>query len=237
MAEPEWQAKAAPPIPFLPAPIPATTRIVIADEHPIFRDGLRCLLETSPKVRVVGSADASNVVQVIERLAPDILILGISLATTSSVDTMEQIAAASAKVRTILLSRTTDGSEILEALRFGAYGLVPKDTTPETLFETIDAVMAGHYWVGGERVANVEAGVRELDSSRRRSKAFGLSPRELEIVRAVMCGNTNRQIAQRFAISENTVKRHLTNIFNKVGASTRAELAVFAAHHQLVQGS
>lgn len=224
------------PLTLVPAPAPAPIRAVIADEHPIFRDGLRCLLETSPNVRIVGAADASNVIAVIERLSPDILILGISVASRLSVDTMEQIAAASATVRTILLSTTTDESDILEALRLGAYALVPKDTTPDTLFKTIDSVMAGHYWVGCERVASVAAGVRELDSERRRSKAFGLSRRELEIVGAVMDGNTNRQLAKRFSISENTVKRHLTHIFDKVGASTRVELAVFAAHHHLAPG-
>jgi DNA-binding NarL/FixJ family response regulator len=234
-ADPESAPKPA-SLTLVPAPAPAPIRAVIADQHPIFRDGLRCLLEMSPKVRIVGAADASNVVAVVERLSPDILILGISVVSRLSVDTMEQIASTSATVRTILLSTTTDESDILEALRLGAYALVPKDTTPDTLFSTIDSVMAGHYWVGGERVASVEAGVRELDSKRRRSKAFGLSPRELEIVGAVMKGNTNRQLAKRFSISENTVKRHLTHIFDKVGASTRVELAVFAAHHHLGQG-
>jgi two-component system, NarL family, nitrate/nitrite response regulator NarL len=227
----------AAPLTLVLAPTPAPIRAVIADEHPIFRDGLRCLLETSPKLQIVGAADASNVMAVVRQLSPDILILGISVASRLSVDTMEQIAAASTTVRTILLSTTTDESDILEALRLGAYALVPKDTTPDTLFETIDSVMAGHYWVGCERVASVAAGVRELDSERRRSKAFGLSRRELEIVGAVMNGNTNRQLAKRFSISENTVKRHLTHIFDKVGASTRVELAVFAAHHHLVPGS
>jgi two-component system nitrate/nitrite response regulator NarL len=224
------------PLTLVPAPAPAPVRAVIADEHPIFRDGLRCLLETSPNVRIVGAADASNVLAVIEQLSPDILILGMSVASRLSVDTMEQIAAASASVRTILLSTATEESDILGALRLGAYALVPKDTTPDTLFNTIDSVMAGHHCVGCERVASVAAGARELDSERRRSKAFGLSRRELEIVRAVMNGNTNRQLAQRFSISENTVKRHLTHIFDKVGASTRVELAVFAAHHHLAPG-
>jgi DNA-binding NarL/FixJ family response regulator len=211
---------------------PAPIRIVIADEHPIFRDGLRCLLETSSRVQILGAADASTALDVLERAAPDILILGISMASGPSVRTIA--AASSAGVRTILLSPSTDETAILEALRFGAHALVPKDTTPDALFETIDAVMAGHYCVGRARVASVEAGVRELDSERRRSQAFGLSRRELAIVRAVMCGQTNRQIAASFSISENTVKRHLTNIFNKVGASTRVELAMFASHHHLV---
>ena len=99
---------------------------------------------------------------------------------------------------------------------------------------SIDCVMAGQYWVGIERAADVVASVRQLEIARRRARAFGLTRRELELVRAIVNGETNKAIGRRFSISENTVKRHLTHIFNKVGASNRLELAMFAAHHQLV---
>ena len=211
--------------------------IVIADEQPIFRDGLRRLLETAPGLRIVGEADVSKVTALVQGLRPDILLLSLSASSTTSIDAMQRIAAAGVGVRTILLTRSVDGPEILNALRFGVCGVVPKDTTAEMLFKTIESVMAGHYWVGRERVSNVAVGVRQLNSARRRSMAFGLSHRELEIVRAVMSGDTNKEIAQRFSISENTVKRHLTHIFDKVGASTRVELALFATHHRLLEGS
>ena len=224
-----------------PRPVMVMSRqpvhIVIADEQPIFRDGLRRLLETAPGLRIVGEADVSKVTALVQGLRPDILLLSWSPSSTSSIDAMQRIAAAGVGVRTILLTRSVDGPEILNALRFGACGVVPKDTTAEMLFKTIESVMAGHYWVGRERVSNVAVGVRQLNSARRRSMAFGLSHRELEIVRAVMSGDTNKEIAQRFSISENTVKRHLTHIFDKVGASTRVELALFATHHRLLEGS
>jgi len=83
---------------------------------------------------------------------------------------------------------------------------------------------------------DVGASVRRLDHARRQSQSFGLTHRELEIVRAVVNGDTNREIAARLSISQNTVKRHLMHIFNKIGASNRVELALFAAHHRLLEG-
>jgi DNA-binding NarL/FixJ family response regulator len=94
--------------------------------------------------------------------------------------------------------------------------------------------MAGHYWVGHERASNIAAGVRRFAAARRESHVFGLTRREQQIVRAVIDGDTNRKIASGLSISENTVKRHLMHIYNKVGASSRVELALFAAHHRLL---
>jgi DNA-binding NarL/FixJ family response regulator len=94
--------------------------------------------------------------------------------------------------------------------------------------------MGGRLWVGRESVSDVAASVRKLETMRRRALAFGLTRRELDIVRAVIGGSTNKTIARRFSISENTVKRHLAQIFDKVGVSNRTELAMFAAHHRFV---
>ena len=144
------------------------------------------------------------------------------------------MSAGGAQVRIIVLTRSAEGPEVVAALRCGAQGVLPKDTTPDALFTSIKSVMAGHCWAGLECVPNLADGVRRLDHASRRVKAFGLTHRELEIVRALMSGHTNKAIAQRFSISENTVKRHITHIFNKVGASTRIELAQFVTHHNLV---
>jgi two-component system, NarL family, nitrate/nitrite response regulator NarL len=211
-------------------------RIVIADDHPIFRDGLRRLLETAPNLVIVGDTSASEAITLVQTLHPDILLLGGSASAVEPLEAVQQLVAAGAHVRIILLTRSVEAPEVMAALRFGAHGVLPRDTTTDTLFQSITSVMAGQCWVGRECVANLAVGVRRLDHVRRNTQAFGLTPRELEIVRAVMSGDTNKAIAKRFSISENTVKRHLAHIFNKVGASTRVELALFAAHHQLVSG-
>lgn len=212
-------------------------RILIADDHPIFRDGLRRLLETAPELRIVGDTDGLEAITLVQTLRPDILLLGGSASAVAPLQAVQQMVAAGASVRVILLTRSVEEPDVIAALQCGAHGVLPRDATPDALFKSITSIMAGHCWVGRECVANLAAGVRRLDHASRRSKAFGLTHRELEIVRAIMSGDTNKEIARRFSISENTVKRHITHIFNKVGASTRVELALFAAHHNLVQAS
>jgi two-component system, NarL family, nitrate/nitrite response regulator NarL len=207
-------------------------RIVIADEQPISRDGLRRLLETRPDFQIVGEArEPSHVVATVRRVAPDVLLFNVE--GPSSFDVLERLTAIQPPVRTILLTCAMPAADATRALQLGACGILPKDATPGTLFESIESVMAGQYWIGLERASDIEASVRRLELARRRARAFGLTRRELEILRALTRGETNRGIATHCAISENTVKQHIKHIFDKVGASNRVELAVFATYHQL----
>ena len=218
---------------------PSLIKIVIADEQPIFRDGLRRLLETLPRLQIVGEASSDEQAAAMVRdRAPDILLLGLPATGPFQLDALEQtLADGSSATRTILLAgpKAVDTFEVIAAAtQLSARGVVPKDSPPDALFESIDGVMDGRYWVGRESVSDVAASVRKLETMRRRAWAFGLTRRELEILRAVVSGETNRNMAARLSISENTVKRHLTQIFDKVGVSNRIELAIFAAHHRLV---
>lgn len=213
---------------------PAPVRIVIADEYPIFRDGLRRLLETDACLQIVGEAGfGSAAVALVRELEPHILLLGPPAAEPAS-GTLRQLAESGVSVRTILLLRSIDMPEVADALQFGACGVLSKDSAADVLFESIESVMAGHYWVGHEPASDISAGVRRFAAARRQEQRFGLTQREQEIMRAVNDGDTNKEIARRLSISENTVKRHLMHIFNKVGASSRVELALFAAHHRLL---
>jgi two-component system nitrate/nitrite response regulator NarL len=220
----------------MPHPLmqPAPIRIVIADEYPIFRDGLRRLLETDPGLQIVGEAGpGAKAVALVRALAPDILLLGPPGAGPAC-ETLRQLADAGVSVRTILLVKAIDTAEVADSLQFGACGILSKDSAADLLFQCIDSVMAGYNWVGHERASNIAASVRRFAAARRQTQMFGLTRREQEIVRAVIDGDTNKEIARRFEISENTVKRHLMHIFNKVGASSRIELALFAGHHRLL---
>jgi two-component system, NarL family, nitrate/nitrite response regulator NarL len=214
---------------------PAPVRIVIADEHPIFRDGLRRLLETDRTLHIVGEAGiGSAAVALVRDLQPDILLLGPARPGGPASETLRQLADQGLAVRTIMLVRAIDTAEVTNALHFGACGILSKDSAAEVLFESIESVMAGYHWVGDERASDIAASVRRFAAARRQSQMFGLTRREQEIVRAVIDGDTNKEVARRLSISENTVKRHLMHIFNKVGASSRVELALFAAHHRLL---
>ncbi len=221
----------------MPHPLrePAPVRIMIADDYPIFRDGLRRLLETNPDLQIVGEAPvgAAAVAMVRER-QPDLLLLGPPPAAGPAGEMLRQMNEDGLAVRTILLVRAIDMPEVADAWQLGACGVLSKDSSADVLFESIESVMGGHFWVGDEPASNVAASMRRFATARRQAHMFGLTKREQDILRAVVDGDTNKEIARRCAISENTVKRHLMHIFNKVGASSRVELALFAAHHRLL---
>jgi two-component system, NarL family, nitrate/nitrite response regulator NarL len=213
-------------------------RIVIADDHPIFRDGLRRLLESESDMKVVGEAcDGHEAVKLATEIKPDILLLDLAMPHHTGLDALRDLnASGGGAVRIILLTAAVEKKQMVEALQLGARGVVLKDSATQLLLKSIHAVMAGEYWVGRDSVSNLVQYLRNLMQSTNeetKQKKFGLTPRELEIVSAVVAGYANREIAEYFKISEDTVKHHLSNIFDKLGVSTRLELALFAVNQGL----
>jgi DNA-binding NarL/FixJ family response regulator len=214
-------------------------RILLADDHPIFRDGLRRLLEAEPDLKVVGEAcDGAEAVKMARQLKPDILLLDLAMPRTPGLEALREMSSGpvSNSVRVILLTAAAEKKQIVEALQLGARGVVLKDSATQLLLKSIHTVMAGEYWVGRESVSNLVQYLRNLVQSsgeEANQKKFGLTPRELEIVSAVVAGYSNKEIAEYFKISEDTVKHHLSNIFDKLGVSTRLELALFAVNQAL----
>jgi two-component system nitrate/nitrite response regulator NarL len=224
----------SPPDTITSEPRPDLVRLVVADTRPIFRDGLRRLLQVEPKLSIVGeTGDPAEVMGLVQTLQPHILLLEFS---HSAFDILQAIAESGSAARTIIMADSVDGADLTKALHLGARGLVLKDSAADVLFKSINTVVAGRYWIASDDVPDARAGLRQLDAELRRRRAFGLTPRELEIVRMVVAGCTNKEIGEQLSIGENTVKSHLTHIFNKLGASTRIELALFAAHHRLLDG-
>lgn len=211
--------------------------IVIADDHPIFRDGLRRLLEAEPGLKVIGEAcDGAEAVKMVRELKPDILLLDLAMPRHPGLEALRDLGTGQQSVRVILLTAAAEKQQIVEALQLGARGVVLKDSATQLLLKSIHTVMSGEYWVGRESVSNLVAYLRSMVQSsgeEARQKKFGLTPRELEIVSAVVAGYANKEIAQYFKISEDTVKHHLSNIFDKLGVSTRLELALFAVNQSL----
>jgi two-component system, NarL family, nitrate/nitrite response regulator NarL len=214
-------------------------RILLADDHPIFRDGLRRLLEAEPDLKVVGEAcDGAEAVKMARQLKPDLMLLDLAMPRMPGLEALREMSSgpASNSVRVILLTAAAEKKQIVEALQLGARGVVLKDSATQLLLKSIHTVMAGEYWVGRESVSNLVQYLRNLVQSsgeEAKQKKFGLTPRELEIVSAVVAGYSNKEIAEYFKISEDTVKHHLSNIFDKLGVSTRLELALFAVNQAL----
>jgi two-component system, NarL family, nitrate/nitrite response regulator NarL len=213
-------------------------RIVIADDHPIFRDGLRRLLEAEPGLKVIGEAsDGNDAVKLARQLKPDVMLLDLAMPRQPGLEALRDLSTGGANgVKVILLTAAAEKHQIVEALQLGARGVVLKDSATQLLLKSIHTVMAGEYWVGREAVSNLVQYLRtQLQASHEesRQKKFGLTPRELEIVSAVVAGYSNKEIAEYFKISEDTVKHHLSNIFDKLGVSTRLELALFAVNQGL----
>jgi len=213
-------------------------RIVLADDHQMFRDALRRLLDAEPDLVVVGEAgDGEEAVALTLQHEPDILLLDVAMPHANGMEVLQQIAAASKTTRIIMVTGAVEETELRQALRLGARGFVLKESGAMQLLESIRVVHGGEYFVGRECMADLVSAVRSrgvaVDGKLPRKADFGLTARERQIVSAVVNAYQNKEIAEKFAISEKTVKHHLTNIFNKVGVSNRLELALFAVHHHL----
>jgi two-component system nitrate/nitrite response regulator NarL len=210
--------------------------IIIADDHAIVREGLQMLLQAEPAFQVIGEAvDGAEAVQLVKTLEPDVLLLDVAMPRLGGLAALRELASASVSVRSIMLAAAITQEDIVLALQLGARGVVLKETASKMLFACIRAVMAGQYWVGRDTVAGLVEALRSLSSSRsKRHQDFGLTPRQLEVVLHVVGGLSNKEIAQTLSLSEDTIKHHLTNIFDKTGVSNRLEVALFATHHGMV---
>jgi len=217
---------------------PQRVRIVLADDHQMFRDAVRRLLDAEPDLVVVGEAgDGEEAVALTLQYEPDILLLDVAMPHANGMEVLQQIAAASKTTRIIMVTGAVEENELRQALRLGARGFVLKESGAVQLLESIRVVHGGEYFVGRECMADLVSAVRSrgvaIEGRAPRKADFGLTTRERQIVLAVVNAYQNKEIAEKFAISEKTVKHHLTNIFNKVGVSNRLELALFAVHHRL----
>lgn len=212
-------------------------RVLIADDHPVFRQGLLAIFRNEPEFKVVGEAsDGRQALELTRKLNPEILLLDLVMPQLTGLETLRELAGTA--VRTILLTAAIEKEQITQALQLGARGILLKDAPTDVLLTGIRTVMNGQFWVGQDKVTDLVEILRSympaVEEPKQPKKTFGLTARELDVVAAIVSGFTNREIAGKFSISEQTVKHHLRNIFDKVGVSNRLELALFAINHQLV---
>lgn len=211
-------------------------RIVTIDDHPIFRDGLRRLLEAETGLEVVAEGGSgADALRLVDAMKPDVLLLDLALPDMTGLDVLRKLNAQASKVRVVLLTASADKQQATDALMLGARGLVTKESATPLLYKCIRAVMAGEYWLGQGRLPDVIDALRELGTRRQPTPAETLTGRELRIIAAIVEGGTNRQVAEQLGLSEQTVKNHLSIVYDKLGVSNRLELALYAIHHKLTE--
>jgi DNA-binding NarL/FixJ family response regulator len=228
-------------------------RIVIADDHPIVRDGLRKLLSLEHDFEIAGEAvNGQQAIDIVHRLQPDILLLDIRMPELDGMATLQALQADPSRTKVIILTASEERTDFVQAMRLGSRGILLKQTSPELIIKSIRKVHAGEIWMDTnttsaviESFANgaVAAPAPASVPPKPAVKTAGardrtpLSARELEIVQYVAQGYKNKEMAEKMFISEQTVKNHLHNIFDKLGVSDRLELALFAIHNNLHVGA
>jgi two-component system nitrate/nitrite response regulator NarL len=197
-------------------------RVLIADDHPVVRIGLRNMLQADTHIKIVAEAkDGVEALHMVRTLRPDILLLDLAMPKMPGLEALREMTGDSGDTRTIVLTGQVDKRQILEALQLGARGVVLKDAALAHLSACIRAVMQGQYWLEGRPVQNLVQVLRDLTAQTAPPprKTFGLTARELEVVTLITEGSTNKHIAETFGIS---------------GVGNRLELALFALNHNLL---
>jgi DNA-binding NarL/FixJ family response regulator len=219
-------------------------RVLIADDSTLFRDGLSNLVSAQKDLHVAGTVDsAATANEQIRLLRPDIVLLGWSASAPASQRIFAAIQDGKLQTRIIMMVSDDGKDDFVEAIRMGCSGIVPKTTSTELLLKSIRKVHAGEIWLDRMSTADVirrlskKGGGNVAARQGLRDQCAALSTREREIVGLIAQGFKNKDMAERLFISEQTVKNHLHNIFDKLGVSDRLELALYAIHHKLHDGA
>jgi two-component system nitrate/nitrite response regulator NarL len=219
---------------------PWKIRIIIADRREMFREGLRILLEEQPGFQVVADlASGAKLPAVAVEHKPDVILIHNRLRDQPGVEALREIAGLKLECRPVILTEAIDGTELIQALIWGACGLVHMNDEKELLYKCIHAVVSGDYWFGHNVITNLVKNIRALSDlveKKTRQQSQSLTPRQRIIIEAIVSGSSNRDIAVQMSISERTVKYHLTRIFTRFGVSNRTELAQYALKNKVIPG-
>jgi len=207
-------------------------RIVLADDHPIVLHGLQQLFERQPDFDVLACCgDGTSALQAVAEHHPDVLVLDLRMPGEGGLGVLRTLTSQHADCRTVLLTAAIRDTEVNEAMKLGAMGLVLKESSPDDLLECVRQVSRGERSFEPDTVARA---VRTIGDRAGSERTDALTPRETELVRMVAQGLRNKVIADRLSISEGTVKVHLHNIYEKVGVDGRLELVLWAQQKGLV---
>jgi DNA-binding NarL/FixJ family response regulator len=202
-------------------------RVLIADDHPVVRQGLRTFLEIQEDISVVGeAADGAEAVTLAGSLRPDVLLLDLKMPVLDGLGALAELGGGA--VRVIVLTSVSDRSGVAPAMRAGAAGFLYKDVDPGALVQAIRAVHGGQVLLAPEAADAMFAGPEPA-----RGDAVALTDREREVLALIAAGRSNREIARELTVAEKTVKTHVSNVLMKLGVQDRTQAALYAVRHGL----
>jgi DNA-binding NarL/FixJ family response regulator len=207
-------------------------RVVIADDHRLFREGLRLILRQEKGIKIVGeAATGPQTIHVISELKPDIVLLDITMPEMDGIQAIQPIREKSPKTKPLMLTASMDEAIIFKALKAGAKGYLSKDARISDLIRAIHAVHQGELWIERKLMARFfdeEAVADPGEEDQHLRTKEGLTPREQEVLRVLTTGSTNKEIGEALFISEKTVKTHLNSIFRKLNVTHRLQAILYA---------
>jgi DNA-binding NarL/FixJ family response regulator len=213
----------------------STIRLLLADDHALFRQGVRRLLEGVDDIEVIGEAESgAQTVQSVADLTPDIVLLDVAMPGMSGIEAARLIKSASPRTGIIMLTVHSDAEFLFEAIKAGAMGYLLKDSTPEEVIRAIRVVHSGEGLLDPMMAAKVMREFARTRDTQELAVHLPLTEREVEILQHVAGGLANKEIARRLSISERTVKNHLSNIMAKLHVNSRTQAAIIALRSGLI---
>jgi DNA-binding NarL/FixJ family response regulator len=213
-------------------------RVVICDDHALFRRGLSMVLESEPGIEVVGEAeDGEAVVQAVEELAPDVVLMDVRMPKLSGIEATKAIAESAPTTRIVMLTVSDEEEDLYEAIKAGAAGYLLKEISIEEVAEAIRSVVSGQSLITPSMASKLLAEFSNLSKKAEARQAVPtpqLTSRELEVLKLVAQGMSNKEIAAELYISENTVKNHVRNILEKLHLHSRMEAVVYAVREKIL---
>jgi DNA-binding NarL/FixJ family response regulator len=224
------------PEPYAAAEGDAPIRILLVDDHPLVREGVRMLVEAQPDMELrAEGADRESALAAVRRERPDLVLLDLDLGPDDGLELLRELLRLDPDLRVLVFTGLRDRELHQRAVELGAMGVVPKEQATSVLLAAIRKVHAGEAWIDRKVVASLLQQARRapLQNDPEQRKIAALTARERELVALVAQGNGTRQLAARLGIADKTIRNHLVSIYAKLGVSDRLELAIYAARHGL----